>query len=183
MNHPFLNGWMNYVNFMIVNEWEIMVEYLVVSPIERVWRDHNMRMMRLSCGYLVIRCVVLFLFCVYEECDKFYKQMPNWSSILIRITKMSPKTRKTPQGAMPTSQEELDQLIAEKIASALARYEAKRAEPSGGSGGLGGTNPEPRRERSTSGTDNPPAGCTFKMFLDCKPLNFSGTEGSVGLLK
>ena len=33
------------------------------------------------------------------------------------------------------------------------------------------------------GNGNPIPGCTFKMFLDCKPINFSGTEGSVGLLK
>ena len=26
-------------------------------------------------------------------------------------------------------------------------------------------------------------GCTFKQFLDCKPLNFHGTEGSTGLIK
>ncbi|KAD5960605.1 hypothetical protein E3N88_12077 [Mikania micrantha] len=29
---------------------------------------------------------------------------------------------------------------------------------------------------------NPPL-CTFKMFLDCKPHSFSGTEGAVGLLR
>ena len=26
-------------------------------------------------------------------------------------------------------------------------------------------------------------GCTFKHFLDCKPLVFKGTEGSTGLIK
>jgi len=29
----------------------------------------------------------------------------------------------------------------------------------------------------------PPAMCTYKMFRDCKPHDFSGTKGAVGLLR
>src|ERR1044071_8930279 len=34
-----------------------------------------------------------------------------------------------------------------------------------------------------TGTASGERGCTFKAFLDCKPINFSGTEGSIGLVK
>ena len=26
-------------------------------------------------------------------------------------------------------------------------------------------------------------GCTYKLFLDCKPKNFNGTEGAVGFIR
>lgn len=65
---------------------------------------------------------------------------------------MPPKTRtNTRQGALPTSQAELDQIIAERIATALAQFEANRTNHSGGSGGSGGQDGNNLHERSHSG--------------------------------
>ena len=34
-----------------------------------------------------------------------------------------------------------------------------------------------------SGAQPNQQGCTYKAFLDCKPLTFTGVEGAVGLLR
>ncbi|KAJ0956935.1 putative transcription factor interactor and regulator CCHC(Zn) family [Helianthus annuus] len=61
------------------------------------------------------------------------------------------------RGSINMTQAELTNLINTRVAEALAAYQA--AHP-----------------------NNQPA-CTFKMFMDCKPQTFSGTEGAVGLLR
>ncbi|KAF5806244.1 hypothetical protein HanXRQr2_Chr05g0219081 [Helianthus annuus] len=61
------------------------------------------------------------------------------------------------RGNINMTQAELTDLINTRVAEALAAYQA--AHP-----------------------NNQPA-CTFKMFMDCKPQTFSGTEGAVGLLR
>ena len=64
---------------------------------------------------------------------------------------MPPKSSRAPTGAMPTSQEELDQLIADRVATAMARFEAARVDLSGGSGGSGDQGDGPR---SSTGEGN-----------------------------
>ncbi|KAJ0681344.1 putative transcription factor interactor and regulator CCHC(Zn) family [Helianthus annuus] len=54
----------------------------------------------------------------------------------------------------------------ERISQAIAQYEANRSEQSGGTSG-----------------NNPPVGCTYKQFLDCKLLNFDGTGGAVAFVR
>ena len=55
--------------------------------------------------------------------------------------------RPTRQEEMSSTQEELDQIIAERVASAIAQHEANRTEQSRGSGG------NDRRERSSIGSE------------------------------
>ncbi|XP_022030810.1 uncharacterized protein LOC110931735 [Helianthus annuus] len=77
-----------------------------------------------------------------------------------------PRTRTSnppPPPPMPTNEAELNALIGERVSQAIALYEASRAEHSGGTGGSGG--------------------CTFKQFLDCKPLNYDGTGGAVAYVR
>ena len=64
---------------------------------------------------------------------------------------MAPRTRKTQNNSLPKTQAELDQLIADRIATAMASYEANRNGNSGGSGGSGGLGGRDRREASNSG--------------------------------
>ncbi|KAJ0603514.1 putative nucleotidyltransferase, Ribonuclease H [Helianthus annuus] len=78
---------------------------------------------------------------------------------------MPPRRRNTNANRLPTTQEELN----ERISQAIAQYEANRTEQSGGTGGTTG--------------GNPPTGCTYKQFLDCKPLNFDGTGGAVSFVR
>ncbi|KAJ0653066.1 putative transcription factor interactor and regulator CCHC(Zn) family [Helianthus annuus] len=54
----------------------------------------------------------------------------------------------------------------ERISQVIAQYEALRSERSGCT---------PR--------SNPPTGCTYKQFLDCKPLNFDGTRGVIAFVR
>ena len=84
---------------------------------------------------------------------------------------MPPKTRKTPQGNLPTSQAELDQLIADRIATAMANFEANRTDQSGGSGGTGSQGENNRRERHTTGSEASiylAYGIKPKIYLLCK---------------
>ncbi|KAD2805567.1 hypothetical protein E3N88_38944 [Mikania micrantha] len=70
------------------------------------------------------------------------------------------------RGNISLTPAELNALINEGVEEALAAWEATRNQNPLNQG----TNP------------NPPL-CTFKMFLDCKPHLFNGTEGTVGLLR
>ncbi|GJY42717.1 hypothetical protein Tco_0430930 [Tanacetum coccineum] len=68
----------------------------------------------------------------------------------------------------------IEQLIAQCVADAIATYKANRSSGNGiqneASGSAGGVAPTAR-------------GCSYKEFLNCKPQNFDGTEGVVGLTK
>ncbi|KAJ0490247.1 putative transcription factor interactor and regulator CCHC(Zn) family [Helianthus annuus] len=67
------------------------------------------------------------------------------------------------RGHIAMTQAELTNLINTRVAEALAAYQAGQP----------------------ANQNHPPAPpvCTFKMFMDCKPQTFSGTEGAVGLLR
>ncbi|KAJ0859977.1 putative transcription factor interactor and regulator CCHC(Zn) family [Helianthus annuus] len=64
------------------------------------------------------------------------------------------------RGHIAMTQAELTDLINTRVAEALAAYQAGQP----------------------ANQNHPPA-CTYKMFMDCKPQTFSGTEGAVGLLR
>ncbi|MFS7952293.1 putative retrotransposon gag domain-containing protein [Helianthus anomalus] len=76
---------------------------------------------------------------------------------------MAPRRQPQP---MPTTQDELQQVIA----AAIAQYAASQ-------GGMSGSN------SGNNGNNNPPHGCTYKQFLDCKPANFDGTGGAVSFVR
>lgn len=61
---------------------------------------------------------------------------------------MPPKTRRDRQDGMPSTQAELEQIIANRVAAAIAHHEANRSEHSGGSGG------SDRRDRSSTGIES-----------------------------
>nr|GEW02350.1 hypothetical protein [Tanacetum cinerariifolium] len=67
----------------------------------------------------------------------------------------------------------IKQLIAQRVANALAEYKANRNSRNGednhGSGSVG------RRQVPTTRE------CTYNDFLKCQPLNFKGNEGVIGL--
>ncbi|GJR53933.1 hypothetical protein Tco_1404454 [Tanacetum coccineum] len=76
-------------------------------------------------------------------------------------------TRKT------MTQEALEELISQRIADALATYDANR-----NNGDNSRSHDSGSGERRTVHTTR---GCTDKEFLNCQPLNFKGTKGAVGL--
>ncbi|KAM0037110.1 putative nucleotidyltransferase, Ribonuclease H [Helianthus debilis subsp. tardiflorus] len=65
---------------------------------------------------------------------------------------------------LPTNQAELQGVIA----AAIAQYAASQGETSG---------------NIPNSNNNPPNGCTYKQFLDCKPLNYDGTGGAVAFVR
>ncbi|GKA51787.1 reverse transcriptase domain-containing protein [Tanacetum coccineum] len=73
---------------------------------------------------------------------------------------------------MPTTRQgmgsiEIEELIAQRVADAMTTYKANRNIGNGVhykiSASVGGVKPTPR-------------GCSFKDFLNCKPINFNGTK-------
>ncbi|KAJ0752548.1 putative retrotransposon gag domain-containing protein [Helianthus annuus] len=67
---------------------------------------------------------------------------------------------------MPTNEAELQGIIA----AAIAQYAASHAETSG-------------NISQNHGNNNPPNGCTYKQFLDCKPVNFDDTGGAIAFVR
>ena len=81
-------------------------------------------------------------------------------------------TRNTRNGGT-TYPPNMEAIIAQRVADAIAAYEANRASTSNG----GGTS------QTAGGEVNASRGCTYKEFQSCKPSSFNGTEGAVGLLR
>ncbi|KAK9075289.1 hypothetical protein SSX86_003612 [Deinandra increscens subsp. villosa] len=71
----------------------------------------------------------------------------------------------------PMTSADIEQLIAQRVADAIADYEANRS--TGGSPGSGAAGAP-----VTNGTR-----CSYESFLKCKPPPFSGLEGATGLVK
>ena len=76
--------------------------------------------------------------------------------------KRMPPRRDTNTSMLPRIEAELQK----RISQAIARHEALRSKH------INGTT-----------ENNPPTGCTYKQFLDCKPLNFDGTGGAVAFVR
>ncbi len=90
---------------------------------------------------------------------------------------MAPRrtTRTSNEEALPTTPAELARVIAQ----AIAQHEATRANSSGGSGGVG----RRRTSENEDEAENPNHGCSYKTFMACKPWNFKGSEGAVGVVR
>ncbi|GKD72555.1 putative reverse transcriptase domain-containing protein [Tanacetum coccineum] len=77
--------------------------------------------------------------------------------------------------AAPMTAAVVEQLIEAKVSAALANHETLRNSTNGH--GNGSHNSDTR----IKGTVSTPRECTYKDFLNCKPLTFKGTEGVVVL--
>ncbi|KAF5778789.1 hypothetical protein HanXRQr2_Chr12g0551701 [Helianthus annuus] len=78
---------------------------------------------------------------------------------------------------LPRTAEELNALLEERISAAIAQHEANRTQDSGGPSNAR------RNKNGDSSGGNTAQGCTFKQFLDCKPLNYDGTGGAVAFVR
>ncbi|KAI3799955.1 hypothetical protein L1987_35261 [Smallanthus sonchifolius] len=79
----------------------------------------------------------------------------------------------------------VEQLIAQRVAAAMQQYEANRNSGGGNGSGTGGGGAGGSGTAGGSGGsgDAPIRKCSYKTFLSCKPRNFNGTEGAVGLMR
>nr|XP_043619828.1 uncharacterized protein LOC122591635 [Erigeron canadensis] len=73
--------------------------------------------------------------------------------------------------AQTLSSAQIERLVAQRVAAAIATYEANRNTGEAEGSGNGG------------GQANVLKGCTYRDFTLCKPLNFEGTAGTIGLLR
>ncbi|GJY33434.1 hypothetical protein Tco_0417903 [Tanacetum coccineum] len=87
-----------------------------------------------------------------------------------RATRTTPATTTTPTTTVTDAQ--LQALIDQGVAAALAERDASRSRDGDNSHGSGTGG---RRQVPT------PRECTYTDFLKCQPMNFKGTEGVVGL--
>ncbi|GKD16623.1 hypothetical protein Tco_1205781 [Tanacetum coccineum] len=72
----------------------------------------------------------------------------------------------------------IEELIAQRVADALATYETNRNTVNGNGNGNGSGSQSDGRSGSRR-TVHTGRGFTYKEFLNCQPLNFKGTEGAV----
>ncbi|KAI3754561.1 hypothetical protein L1987_54347 [Smallanthus sonchifolius] len=101
---------------------------------------------------------------------------------------MAPKrrtTRNTTDDNNETISPNVEQLIAQRVAAAMQQYEANRNSGGGNGSGTGGGGAGGSGTAGGSGGsgDAPIRTCSYKAFLSCKPRNFNGTEGAVGLMR
>nr|GEV92195.1 hypothetical protein [Tanacetum cinerariifolium] len=90
-----------------------------------------------------------------------------------RTTRANPDPTRTTTATEPMTQEAINNLIAQRVAEALAKYETQRnSVVNEDTSNTTGTGPQ---------TVRPTQACTYKDYLNCGPLNFNGTEGVIGL--
>ncbi|GJS00332.1 putative reverse transcriptase domain-containing protein [Tanacetum coccineum] len=100
---------------------------------------------------------------------------PRRSSATARATAAARAAAATAAAATPMTAAAVEQLIEARVSAALANHETLRNSTNGH--GDGSHNSETR----IRGTVRTPRECTYKDFLNCKPLTFKGTEGVVVL--
>ncbi|GJS36322.1 hypothetical protein Tco_0534704 [Tanacetum coccineum] len=81
----------------------------------------------------------------------------------------------TAAAATPMTAAAVEQLIEARVSAALANHETLRNSTNGHGDGSHNS------ETGIRGTVRTPRECTYKDFLNCKPLTFKGTEGVVVL--
>nr|GFB76512.1 hypothetical protein [Tanacetum cinerariifolium] len=75
----------------------------------------------------------------------------------------------------PMTQEAINNLIAQRVTEAIAKYKTQRnSVVNGDTSNTTGTGPR---------TVRPTRECTYKDYLNCGPLKFNGTEGVIGLTR
>nr|GEV46121.1 putative reverse transcriptase domain-containing protein [Tanacetum cinerariifolium] len=106
---------------------------------------------------------------VYYSLVIFKKMAPKRA----RITRANPNPTRTTTATEPMTQKSINNLIAQRVTEALAEYETQRnSVVNGDTSHTTGTGP--RRVRPTRE-------CTYKNYLNCRPLKFNDTEGVIGL--
>nr|GEW22897.1 putative reverse transcriptase domain-containing protein [Tanacetum cinerariifolium] len=90
-----------------------------------------------------------------------------------RTTRANPDPTRTTTATEPMTQEAINNLIAQPITEALAKYKTQRNSlVNGDTSNTTGTGPR---------TVRPTRECTYKDYLNCRPLKFNGIEGVIGL--
>nr|GFA98973.1 hypothetical protein [Tanacetum cinerariifolium] len=92
-----------------------------------------------------------------------------------RTTQANPDPTRTTTATEPMTQEAINNLIAQRVAEAIAEYETQRnSVVNGDTSNTTGTGPK---------TVRPTRECTYKDYLNCGPLKFNVTEGVIGLTR
>nr|GEZ06106.1 hypothetical protein [Tanacetum cinerariifolium] len=92
-----------------------------------------------------------------------------------RTTKANPNPTRTTTVTEPMTQEAINNLIAQRVTEALAKYEIQRnSVVNGDTSHTTGTGPR---------TVRPTRECTYKDYLNYGPLKFNGTKGVIGLTR
>nr|GFA25921.1 hypothetical protein [Tanacetum cinerariifolium] len=92
-----------------------------------------------------------------------------------RTTRANPDPTRTTITTKPMTQEAINNLIAQRVAEALAEYETQRySVANGDTSNTTGTRPK---------TVRPTRECTYKDYLNCGTLKFNGTEGVISLTR
>nr|GEY76925.1 hypothetical protein [Tanacetum cinerariifolium] len=108
---------------------------------------------------------------IMDYCQSREKMAPKRA----RTTRANPDPTKTTTATEPMSQEAINNLIAQRVAKAIAEYETQRNNVvNGDTSNTTGTGPR---------TVRPTLECTYKDYLNCGPLKFNGTEGVIGLIR
>nr|GEY71626.1 putative reverse transcriptase domain-containing protein [Tanacetum cinerariifolium] len=90
-----------------------------------------------------------------------------------RTTRANPDPTRTTTATKPMRQEAINNLIAQHVAEALAKYETQRNSVVNGD--------TSNTTRTGPRTVCPTRECTCKDYLNCGPLKFNGTEKVIGL--
>jgi hypothetical protein len=95
---------------------------------------------------------------------------------------MAPKrgTRRTSPSNNLFTQEDVARIVAEQIAASMPNIIAQVQADSGGAGGSGGGDDN---IDGNGGGRSGRKGCSYKTFVSCKPMDFRGNEGAVGIIK
>nr|GEX46275.1 hypothetical protein [Tanacetum cinerariifolium] len=92
-----------------------------------------------------------------------------------RTTRANPDPTRTTTAIEPVTQEAINNLIAQRVAEAIAEYETQRnSVVNGDTSNTTGTGPR---------TVRPTRECTYKDYLNCGALKFNGTKGVIGLTR
>lgn len=108
---------------------------------------------------------------------------PRRKSVWINRGQPPPQTEQTlpappPQGGLPKSSSELEQLISQRVTIALANAATVRNGTYGVENGGKGN----RRDSNSRGDQRrPQRTCTYKDYMYCKPKNFYGNEGFISM--
>ncbi|GJX08019.1 hypothetical protein Tco_0195951 [Tanacetum coccineum] len=100
---------------------------------------------------------------------------PRRSSATARAAAATAARAAAAAAATPMTTAVVEQLIEARVSAALANHETLRNNTNGQGDGSHNS------DTGIRGTVRTPRECTYKDFLNCKPLSFKGTEGVVVL--
>nr|GEZ15725.1 hypothetical protein [Tanacetum cinerariifolium] len=93
----------------------------------------------------------------------------------LRRERANPDPTRTTTATEPMTQESINNLIAQRVAEALVEYETQRNSVVNGD--------TSNTTRTGPRTMRPTRECTYKHYLNCRPLKFNATEGVIGLTR